>query len=206
MHVAFLPLHRIDAAGSWAPVRLLLWSLSIHSHALLFFPKTGSRPWPAATRALHFTPKLCWTQRSHPTPTGAEASRGGRRSVWHGSGGILSQKPVNQGCSGMLLPPGPRQVPPCFPWCLGWTRSVRTASQAMTELDLGSNCSTLCSFLGQTSRLHLLLLSLMPCPHGSLSHPPSLQLQPLSCITLTPTAPSVGHPGAALGTGTPLHP
>lgn len=106
----------------------------------------------------------------------------------------------------MLLPPGPRQVPPCFPWCLGWTRSVRTASQAMTELDLGSNCSTLCSFLGQTSRLHLLLLSLMPCLHGSLSHPPSLQLQPLSCITLTPTAPSVGHPGAALGTGTPLHP
>lgn len=76
----------------------------------------------------------------------------------------------------MLLPPGPRQVPPCFPRCLGWTRSVQTASQAMTDLDLGSNRSILCSFLGQTSCLHLLLLSLMPCLHGSLSHP-----HPCSC-------------------------
>jgi len=106
----------------------------------------------------------------------------------------------------MLLLPGHWQVPPCFLQCLGWMRSPRTTSQARTSLDVGSVHGKLCSFLGQTSHSYLPLLLLMPCLHGSLSHPLALQPQPLPCITHTPTAPSVGHPGAALETGALLHP
>lgn len=80
------------------------------------------------------------------------------------------------------------------------------SSQTTTNLDIDSSYSSLHSFLGQTRRLHHLLLSLVPFLHASLSHSLVLWLQPVPCITLTPTSPLVGHSGAALGTGTSLHP